>query len=138
MTGTNPEYIEPAKTAGKRRRWLLGLEPFFEAGVTGEKAAKWNVEDELVAVAFLGDVTIDLSQANLAGREITISAWAIVRDVEVIVSQDTIVELSGSVVWGDLTSRIPPTSSTLDRPVVRIDGHALFGDVDVRLSDEHE
>lgn len=124
--------------AGRRRRWLLGLEPIFEAGIKGKKAAEWNVEDELVAVAFLGDVTIDMSQADLAGREITISAWAIVRDVEVIVSRDTIVELSGSVVWGDLNSKIPPATSAQNRPVVRIDGHALFGDVDVHLPDEHE
>ncbi len=84
-----------------------------------------------------GTLTIDLSKANLGGRDITISAWAIVRDVEVIVSRDTHIELSGSVVWGDLTSTVPPASSTHDSSVVRIEGHALFGDVEVRLPDEH-
>ena len=129
---------EPYQARGKRRRWLLGLEPFFEAKMEGKRAAEWNVEDELVAVAFLGDVTIDLSHAGLAEREIVISAWAIVRDVEIIVSPGTRVELFGSVVWGDLTSMIPTESATTDRPVVRIEDHTLFGDVDVKLPNAHD
>lgn len=123
---------EPYQARGKRRRWLLGLEPFFEAKMEGKRAADWNVEDELVAVAFLGDVTIDLSKADLAGRAIHISAWALVRDVEVIVSADTRVEVTGSVVWGDLAPNLPPAPED-GRVVVEIDGHALLGDVDVRL-----
>lgn len=132
-TDTLTEQSKPPNVFGKRRRWLLGLEPFFEADMEGKKAAEWNVEDELVAVAFLGDETIDLSKANIEGREITISAWAIFRDVEVIVSKDTTVELSGSVVWGDLEATIPPTSSTPASPVLRIKGRALIGDVKVHF-----
>jgi len=130
------QHTKPPNIVGKRRRWLLGLEPFFEAGREGKRAAGWNVEDELIAVAFLGDVTIDLSKATIAGREITILAWAVFRDVEVIVSADTIVELSGSVVWGDPESRVPPASSTAPNSAVRIKGHALIGDVEVHLPDE--
>jgi hypothetical protein len=48
----------------RRRRWLLALDPVFEAGRSGKKARSWDVEDELTAVAFLGDVTIDLSEAR--------------------------------------------------------------------------
>lgn len=135
MTSPQSEQFGSQRAPGKRRRWLLGIEPIFEAGVTGERAAAWDVEDELMAVAFLGDVTIDLSRANLAGREIAVSAWAIVRDVEIIVSPETRVELSGSVVWGDVTSKIPPAGAAADGPMVRIHGHALFGDVDVHLAD---
>lgn len=99
----------------------------------GEEAAEWNVEDELVAIALLGDVTIDLSRANIEGREITISAWAFVRDVDVIVARDTIVELSGSVVWGDLKSAVSPASPAPTGPVVRVNGRAVIGDVQVRF-----
>jgi predicted membrane protein len=126
------EQSKSPNVNGKRRRWLLGLEPFFEAGREGKRAAEWNVEDELVAVAFLGDVTIDLSKASIEGREIAISAWAIFRDVEVIVSKDFLVEVSGSVVWGNLEATVPPASSTPTSAVVRIRGHALIGDVAVR------
>lgn len=106
MTSPRFEHFDSNGTVGKRRRWLLGLEPIFEGGVKGKRAVGWNVEDELVAVAFLGDVTFDLSKAHLAGRTIAISDWAIVRDVEVIVPWNTWVELFGNVVWGDLASKI--------------------------------
>jgi len=45
------------------RRWLVGLEPIFEGGWLhkGKRAQRWDVEDELSAVALFGDVTIDLS-----------------------------------------------------------------------------
>ena len=33
---------------GKCRRWFLGLEPVFESGRRGKKAAAWDAEDELV------------------------------------------------------------------------------------------
>jgi hypothetical protein len=65
--------------AGKRRRWFLDLEPIFEAGRKGKRAQIWDVEDELIAVALLGDVTIDLSQARSVPREIAIDAYAILR-----------------------------------------------------------
>jgi hypothetical protein len=130
---TMTEQSKPPNVVGNRRRWLLGLEPFSEAGMEGKRAAEWSVEDELVAVAFLGDVTIDLSKANIEGREITILAWAIFRDVEVIVSKGTVVELSGSVVWGSLEANVSPAASTPTGPVVRIKGHALIADVEVRV-----
>ena len=57
---------------GRRRRWLLALDPVFEAGRQGRRAKAWDVEDELVAVALLGDVTIDLSDTRSAPAEISI------------------------------------------------------------------
>jgi predicted membrane protein len=89
----------PAVVAGKRRRRaLLGLEPIFEGGWIhkGKRAEQWDVEDELLAIALFGDVTIDLSQVKSAPADISISAWAILRDVDVTVPQGTHVELSGS------------------------------------------
>jgi hypothetical protein len=71
------------------RRWLLGLEPIFEGGWQGERAGAWDVEDELIAIAFLGDVTIDLSQTNSAPAEIAIDANAVLRDVDVLVAEGT-------------------------------------------------
>jgi predicted membrane protein len=121
------------QSTGKRRRWFLGLEPIFEAGRKGKRAQTWNVEDELIAVALLGDVTIDLSQTRSTPAEVAIEAYAILRDVDVLVAGGTHVELSGGVVRGDLRNEVPSVSEEQREHVVRIQGHSVLGDVTVRL-----
>jgi len=128
---------EPAKAVrgiGKRRRWFLGLDPIFEAGRRGRRAQVWNVEDELIAVAILGDVTIDLSQPKYAPAEIDINAYATLRDVEVLVAEGTHVELCGGVLRGDLIDDVPAVPEQQRRRVVRVHGHCLLGDVTVRTA----
>ncbi len=117
---------------GKRRRWFLGLEPIFEAGRKGKRAQTWDVEDELIAVALFGDVTIDLSQTRSTPAEVAIEAYAILRDVDVLVPEGTHVELSGGVVRGDLRNEVPVVSEEQREHVVRIQGHSVLGDVTVR------
>jgi len=123
------------KTAvGKRRRWFLGLEPVFESGRHGESARSWDVEDELVAVALLGDVTIDLSRTQSAPAEITIDAYAMVRDVDVVVAEGTHVEMFGGVLRGDLVNEVPVLPVEQRDRVVRIHGHTVLGDVTARVA----
>jgi hypothetical protein len=119
----------------KHRRWFLGLEPIFEAGRSGKRAHAWDVEDELIAVALLGDVTIDLSQTRSAPSEIDINAYAIIRDVDVLVAPGTHVELSGGVWRGDLENLVPLVPEERRDRVVRIHGHTVAGDVTARLAD---
>ena len=121
-------------TGGRRRRWFLGLEPIFEGGRRGKHAQTWDVEDELVAVALLGDVSIDLSQARSLPVDIAIEAYAILRDVDVLVPEGTRVELSGGVVRGDLRDEAPAVSEDQSEHTVRVQGHSLLGDVTVRAT----
>jgi hypothetical protein len=133
-----PAKGQPAGTehphGGPRRRWLLALDPIFEAGREGSRARAWDVEDELVAVALLGDVTIDLSDTRSAPAAIAIDAYAILRDVDVLVGPRVRVELFGSVVRGDLRNDVPPVAADGADRIVRIHGRALLGDVTVRLA----
>ena len=122
------------RTAGRRRRWLLALDPVFEAGRQGKRARAWDVEDELIAVAVLGDVTIDLSDTRTAPASIAIKAYAIGRDVDVLVGPRVRVELFGDVVRGDLRNDVPPLAADQCDRIVRIHGHALLGDVTVGLA----
>jgi hypothetical protein len=119
-----------------RRRWLLGLEPIFEGGWLhkGKRALGWDVEEELVAVALLGDVTVDLAETKSAPPEIAINAYAILRDVDVFVAKGTHVELSSGSFRGHLTNEVPAVPEELRDRVVRIRGHTLVGDVTVRVA----
>jgi metallophosphoesterase superfamily enzyme len=129
----NKPKDEQKTPAGKSRRWFLGLEPIFEGGRKGKRAHAWDVEDELIAVALLGDVTIDLSQTRSAPAAVAINAYAILRDVDVFVAEGTHVELFGGVVRGDLTNDVPAVPEELRKGVVNIHGHTVLGDVTVRV-----
>jgi uncharacterized protein DUF2188 len=126
--------VREASPPAERRGWLLGLEPIFEGGWLhkGRRARAWEVEDRLVAVALFGDVTVALSQARRTPAEVTISAWAIFRDVDVTVAAATEVELSGTGFRGDLSNLAPAVPRGDRQRRVRIHGHALLGDVTVR------
>jgi len=110
------------------------MEPIFEGGWLhkGKRAQRWDVEDELSAVALFGDVTIDLSQTRSAPSEIAIDAWAIFRDVDVTVPEGTHVELFGGGFRGNLTNETPPVPVERRTRVVEIHGHTLLCDVNVR------
>jgi hypothetical protein len=123
-----------SRTAGKRRRWLLAIDPVFEGGRRGRRAQAWDVEDQLVAVAMLGDVTIDLSQARSLPAEVEIEAYALLRDVDVVVPAGTHVELFGGVLRGDLDNSVPPAPEGERARTVRIHGHCLLGDVTAHVA----
>jgi hypothetical protein len=124
--------------SGRPRRWLLALDPVIEGGRRGKRAQAWDVEDELIAIALLGDVTIDLSQVRSSPAEIDIEAYAILRDVDVLVAADSHVEMSGGVLRGDLHNAVPAVPEQHRRNVIRIHGHTLVGDVTARIADEHQ
>lgn len=130
---------EPARdrpeTIGRRRRWLIGFDPIFEGGRKGERAEDWAVEDELVAIALLGDVTIDLSRVRSAPEVVAIQAYAVVRDVDILVGAQDRVELSGDVFRGDLRDETPTVADGEQRRTIRVVGHTVFGDVTVRPAD---
>lgn len=113
---------------------MLGLEPIFEGGRKGKRAQAWDVEDELIAVALLGDVTIDLSQSDSAPAEVDIEAYAIIRDVDVLVAEGTHVEMFGGVLRGELDNTVPAVPEESRERLVRIHGHCMAGDVTARLA----
>ncbi len=118
MSTTN-SGIDASAALGKRRRWLLAIDPVFEGGRRGERAQAWDVEDELIAVAILGDVTIDLSRTRSAPAEVDIEAYALLRDVDVLVPEGAHVELFGGVLRGDLENHVPPIIEDQRTRVVR-------------------
>jgi len=131
----------PQIPAGKRRRrWLLGLEPIFEGGRLhrGKRAQSWDVEEELIAVAVFGDVTIDLSQNKSAPTEIAINAYAFLRDVDVLVAENTHVELSGRANNDHLRNNVAPVPEELRDRVIQIHGHTVLGAVTVRIAHRHQ
>ncbi|MGO9960412.1 MAG: hypothetical protein ACLP50_31295 [Solirubrobacteraceae bacterium] len=79
-------------------------------------------------------MTIDLSDTRSAPAEVHIEAYAIFRDVDVLVGAGTHVELGGGVLRGDLSNAVPPVPEDRRTRTVSIKGHSLIGDVTVRVA----
>ena len=116
---------DPVRGPGRLRRVMLGI--FWDS----RRAGPQPLEDEITAIALLGDAVIDLRQAKATSKEITIRAYALLNDVDVIVPEGVAVELTGVAVVGDNRNMATPVPAGTSRFVVKIHGHALLGDVQV-------
>jgi hypothetical protein len=116
---------DPVRGPGRLRRVMLGI--FWDS----RRAGPQPLEDEITAIALLGDAIIDLREAKATSKGITIRAYALLNDVDVIVPEGVAVELSGVAVVGDNRNMARPVPAGTSRFVVKIHGHALLGDVQV-------
>jgi len=116
---------DPARGPGRLRRVMLGI--FWDS----RRAGPQPLEDEITAIALLGDAVIDLREAKATSKEITIRAYALLNDVDVIVPEGVAVELTGVAIVGDNRNMATPAPPGTSRFVVKIHGHALLGDVQV-------
>ena len=117
--------IGPVRGPGRLRKVMLGI--FWDS----RRAGPQPLEDEITAIALLGDAVIDLRGAKATSKGITIRAYALVNDVDVIVPEGVAVELTGVAVVGDNRNMTGPVPAGTGRFVVKIHGHALLGDVQV-------
>ena len=92
---------------------------------------RWRPAEQTHAVAVMGDVTIDLCNAEVDADGITIEAVAVMGDVDVVVPDGVEVELGGVALLGDKTSSIEGVRHP-GAPVVRVNAYAVMGDVEVR------
>lgn len=123
-----------APATPRAHRWLLGFEPVFEGGWLhrGRRARRWDVEPRIDAIALFGDVEIDLTTARTSPSEVSITAYALGRDIDVLVAAGTHVELSGRRRNDHLANRAPIVLEGDRRQSVRIVGHTWLGDITVR------
>ena len=100
---------------------------FGEAKRTG----RWMVSSDMVATAVFGQVTLDMREAVLERREVTITVNAVFGEVELKVPEGVVVVDHGTAIFG---SRVHDSGAAAlpDAPVIRLKGVSLFGSVEVR------
>jgi hypothetical protein len=125
LTADLPAPVDPDRGPHRLRRVMLGI--FWDSRRSGPQP----LEDEITAIAVLGDAVIDLREAKATSKGITINAYALLNDVDVIVPEGVAVELSGVAVVGENRNTVRPVPAGTSKFVVRIHGHALLGDVQV-------
>ncbi len=97
-----------------------------------KREGAWIAARRNAAVAVMGSAIIDLREARLGAEPTVIAAVTFMGSVEVIVPPGVQVECNGSAIFGgfeqkrERSDRIVPGS-----PVVRVEGWAVFGSVEV-------
>ena len=99
-----------------------------------KRAGAWVPARRNTAVAVMGSVEIDLREALLGPGESSFTAVTVMGSVEIIVPPGLQVECAGSALFGAFEHGEPSLGlTTADAPVVRIDGFAIFGSVEVEV-----
>ncbi len=108
-----------------------GGEPVVAVFGQAKRTGRWLVRSGLNARALFGSVELDLTEAVLEQREVTITANAIFGEVIIRVPDGVILHDEGTVIFGSrkLSSR-RGTVFGPEIPVVHVRGVALFGNVE--------
>ncbi len=124
VTGPSPDRVGGTPTSSAAIAVMSG----------SQRKGVWTVPAQFTAVAFWGGIEIDLTQANYAAREVTITAVAIMGGIVVVVDPDTTVVVSGVGVMGAFEDKAH-CQGRPGGPVVRINGLAFWGGVEVKRPD---
>lgn len=105
-----------------------------------DRNGEWTVPAEHTAVAVMGGVALDLTEATLESRETTIRAIVFWGGMEIVVPDDIHVVVDGLGIMGGFAEqndsgrhdRRPVRKAPPGAPTVRVTGIALMGGVGVR------
>lgn len=120
-----PAPAPPAARPGKVRKWIVAV--MGDAKRTGT----WRIDDGIGAVCVMGDVVLDLRQAEVRQREVDIIATCVMGDVKIIVPDGVDVELSGVTIMGDKKVQVVEAPRGQSVPVVKVTAYVLMGDVKI-------
>ncbi|GLW07689.1 hypothetical protein Misp01_28190 [Microtetraspora sp. NBRC 13810] len=124
-SGEAPAPVPGPRPQGAGRRWFVG--------VLGDskRRGKWRVDRQLGAVAVMGDVVLDLREAEVRTGEVDIVATAVMGDVKIIVPDGVEVDLQGMAIMGGKRVEVDPAPLGMNVPVIRVHAYAVMGDVKV-------
>lgn len=116
----------PVVTGPAEERHLAILGGFERKGV-------WVVPQQMSVVAFMGGADLDLTQAQFAAREVTITINAIMGGADIKVNPHTHVIMEGVGIMGGYSGPSDDVPPELDEnsPTLHIRGFAIMGGVSV-------
>jgi hypothetical protein len=104
-----------------------------------ERRGNWVVPHELRTVSVFGNAELDFRQASFSSGTTSLRVHAVFGNISIIVPPNLAVECDGSSVFGSFADDASAVADP-DRPTLRIQGAAVFGNVEVttRLPGESE
>lgn len=141
VTGVPAAMPAPLPVAGMSAG-LVGGQPTSRVAFAvmggSERKGEWVVARQFTAIAIMGGVELDLSEAGFEDYEVTITAVAVMGGIDITVPDDVEVRSNGIGIMGGFDHRVPPaTAGSGQRRILRVNGAALMGGVDIhRMSDK--
>jgi hypothetical protein len=97
------------------------------------RKGRWRVPPSSTVVTVFGGADLDLRDAILPGREITIKAISVFGGMSITIPPEMRVVDSGVAIFGGRdASAEPPESDAPDAPVLRLQGACVFGGISVK------
>jgi hypothetical protein len=102
---------------------------------SNERKGRWELPRHFRALAVLGNVELDLREAEIGYGLSVIEAVAVLGNIEVTIPPNITVECDGDSLMGNFTLKYEGTSPTYATPdrVVRVTGTAYAGSVSVAV-----
>lgn len=95
------------------------------------RKGRWVVPRRMQNFALFGGIDLDLREAILEDREVTIYANAIFGGIDIIVPEGVAVRTSGAGIFGGFDG-VNDDGGAPSGPVIHVTGVAIFGGVDVK------
>jgi len=133
VAGSGPAAVPPSRPAGPSTP-AVGPSTSFSMMSECKRQGVWEVPERHVAIAVMGEVTLDLREARFAGREVGIDACAVMASIYIVVNSSTRVVVDGVGIMGEFHERRSKVAAELtpDSPVVRVRGLSLMAGVSVQ------
>ncbi|MEV0381025.1 DUF1707 domain-containing protein [Nonomuraea sp. NPDC050643] len=123
--GATPAAPPVPAGEARKRRWFVGVMG------DSKRRGTWRIDQELGAVAVMGDVVLDLREAEVRTNTVDILAVSVMGDVKIIVPDGVNVDLDGVAIMGDKKVDVLEGPDGMNVPVVRVKAYAVMGDVKV-------
>ncbi|SDH41705.1 DUF1707 SHOCT-like domain-containing protein [Nonomuraea jiangxiensis] len=114
-----------APQPARKRRWFVGVMG------DSKRRGTWRIDQEIGAVAVMGDVLLDLREAEVRTDMVDITAVSVMGNVKIIVPDGVNVDLDGVAIMGDKRIDVQEAAPGMNVPVIRVKAYAVMGDVKV-------
>ena len=119
------EPVQASPPARARLRWVVSVMG------NATRHGRWRVGERTVTVCAMGNATVDLRDAVLAGPEVQILVFCTMGNVHVIVPEGVEVDVTAIAIMGNKFDHSRPGTGPA-APVVRIGGLVTMGNLFVR------
>ena len=121
--------VAPAPVAHLRQQQTLVA---VMGGV--ERRGRWQPAQQTYVITLMGGAVLDFRDVRLPPGETEISVYCLMGGIEIIVPPDMNTDIGGFAIMGGFAHRHdPPASPHPDAPILKINGFAMMGGVDLTV-----
>ncbi|MGX1976222.1 DUF1707 SHOCT-like domain-containing protein [Streptomyces kronopolitis] len=133
-----PAPLSLRKDTAQVTAWSERIVPHTDGSAAGigilggfQRKGRWTIGRRFTAVCLMGGGELDLREANFAGPQVTITCWALMGGVNIVVPPGVEVDVRGLGIMGGFDAREDGTPGEPGAPRVIVKGLALMGGVGV-------